>query len=56
MLVASFGQCGHEGYKEVQVMLKHGLFNAVITDGFGYKTDYKRFETLKAALKWAAGA
>lgn len=33
-LVASIGKCGHEGYKEIQVMAKNGQWMYNITDGY----------------------
>lgn len=31
---ASFGKCGHAGYKEIQVMAKNGQWMYNITDGY----------------------
>ena len=33
MVVASIGKCGYKGYRESQVMFRHGMYHYNITDG-----------------------
>lgn len=57
MLVASYGKCGHEGYREAQIRFYDGAFHYIVTDGYKWLGIEKRLgANLKSALNIIEGA
>lgn len=55
MLVASYGKCGHENYREAQVTYSNGTWSYSLTDGYNCLGDGSSSRGIKSLLNILEG-